>query len=240
MHAHQLVSSFQTAANPQIVKRYAAKDYNGSKKLLLQTTCFSFYLMLLVSLPICLAAEPLLRLWLGIIPEYTVVFLQLIVIQGLFEVFDTSFYRALYAKGQLKENALISPMFGLVRFPIIYLLFKWGFSPVVLSWASLITYAILGLVVKPILLAKIVDYRWEDFVSVFVPCAVVVVAAVPFPLASLLFVENTSSDILSLILISLISIFSVSISVWFLGLTSSQRQQLREFAIQRLQISYRK
>ena len=47
MAANQFVNSFQTAANPQIVKRYAAKDYDGSKKLLLQTTRFSYYLMLL-------------------------------------------------------------------------------------------------------------------------------------------------------------------------------------------------
>lgn len=231
MHASQLVSSFQTAANPQIVKKYAAKDYDGSKKLLLQTTCISFYLMLLVSLPICLAAEPLLKIWLGIVPEYTVIFLQLIVIQGLFEVFDTSFYRALYAKGQLKENAMISPSLGLIRFPIIYLLFKWGFSPVALSWASLITYAILGLVIKPILLIKIVNYHWRDILSVFLPCAKVTLMAVPVPLMFAFYMENTNRDIFSLAYISLVSVSSVSVSSWFGGLSISQRQQLKDFAL---------
>lgn len=87
-------------------------------------------------------------------PDYTVIFLQIIVIQSLFQVFDTSFYTALYAKGRLKENALISPTLGLIRFPIIYFLFKAGYSPVALSWASLLTYAVLGLIVKPILVVK--------------------------------------------------------------------------------------
>ena len=172
---NSFVSNFQTAANPQIVKRYAAKDYEGSKRLLLQTTKFSFYLMFLFCLPICFGAKRLLMIWLKIVPEYTVIFLQLVIIQSLFCVFDTSFYRALYAKGRLKENALISPTLGFIQFPVIYLLFKFGFSPVALSWACLITYAMLGLIIKPILIIKIVDYKWRDIFSVFIPCLKVVV-----------------------------------------------------------------
>jgi O-antigen/teichoic acid export membrane protein len=214
--ANQFVTNFQTAANPQIVKRFAAKDYEGSKQLLLQTTKFSFYLMMLLSLPICLGAKQLLTLWLGIVPEYTVIFLQLVIIQSLFCVFDTSFYRALYAKGQLKENALISPTLGLIRFPIIYLLFKWGFSPVALSWASLITYAMLGLIIKPILVIKIVDYTWKDIFSVFIPCIKVVVCSLPIPL--LFYYRLSKESFTSFLVIVLISIVSVAFSTWFVGL----------------------
>ena len=112
MAANQFVTNFRQAANPQIVKKYAAGDYEGSKKLLLQSTKFSFFMMLMIALPVCVLAKPLLTLWLGLVPDYTVSFLQLVVIQSLFQVFDTSFYTALYAKGQLKENALISPTFS--------------------------------------------------------------------------------------------------------------------------------
>ena len=224
--ANQFVTNFQTAANPQIVKRFAAKDYEGSKQLLLQTTKFSFYLMLLLSLPICLGAKQLLTLWLGVDPEYTVIFLQLVIIQSLFCVFDTSFYRALYAKGRLKENALISPTLGLIRFPIIYLLFKLGFSPVALSWASLITYAMLGLVIKPILIIKIVDYKWKDVFSVFIPCLKVVVCALPIPL--FLYYRLGNETIMSFIVIVVVSGMSVLLASWFVGLENEMRKMLVE------------
>ena len=219
--ANSFVSNFQTAANPQIVKRYAAKDYEGSKQLLLQTTKFSFYLMLLLSLPICLGAKQLLTLWLGTVPEYTVIFLQLVIIQSLFCVFDTSFYRALYAKGRLKENALISPTLGLVRFPIIYILFKYGFSPVALSWASLFSYAILGLVVKPILIIKIVDYTWKDIFSVFVPCVEVVVCSLPIPL--LLGWYLGDETLTAFVIVVLVSVLSVLVSSWYVGLDKAMK-----------------
>ena len=222
--ANQFVTSFQTAANPQIVKKYAAKDYEGSKRLLLQTTKFSFYLMWLLCLPICFGAKQLLTLWLGVVPEYTVIFLQLVIIQSLFCVFDTSFYRALYAKGRLKENALISPTLGLIRFPIIYVLFKFGFSPVALSWASLITYALLGLVIKPILVIKIVNYSWKDIFSVFIPCLKVVVCSLP--ILYLLYYYLGDDSLTAFVIIVLASVVSVIISTWFVGLDKTMKNKI--------------
>lgn len=222
--ANQFVTNFQLAASPQIVKRYAAKDYEGSKQLLLQTTKFSFYLMLLLCLPICLGAKQLLIIWLEDVPEYTVIFLQLVIIQSLFCVFDTSFYKALYTKGRLKENALVSPTFGLIRFPIIYFLFKIGFSPVALSWASLITYALLGLVIKPILVVKIVGYKWRDIFSVFIPCFKVVVCSLPIPLFMYFYLDD--EKIVSFLWILLVSIMSVFVATWFVGMDKAMKNKI--------------
>jgi O-antigen/teichoic acid export membrane protein len=223
--ANQFVTSFQTAANPQIVKRFAAKDYEGSKQLLLQTTKFSFYLMLLLSLPICLGAKQLLTLWLKTVPEYTIIFLQLAIIQSLFCVFDTSFYRALYAKGRLKENALISPLLGFIQFPIVYILFRSGFSPEALSWTSLFTYAILGLVIKPLLIIKIVDYKWKDISSVFVPCFKVLCCALPVPL--FLYYKLNDESYLSFFAVVILSVLSVITSSWFVGLEKEMQGALK-------------
>lgn len=222
---NQFVTNFQTAANPQIVKLYAAKDYNGSKQLLLQTTKFSYYLMLLLCLPVCFCAKELLSIWLVEVPEYTVIFVKLIIIQSLFCVFDTSFYRALYAKGQLRENALISPTLGFLCFPIVYLMFKAGSSPVVLSWASMIMYAILGLVIKPILVIKIVDYTWKDILSVFIPCIKVTLISLPLPLLFNYFV-HIDNRFVYIIVMGMICVATVSVATWFLGMTPRMKEKV--------------
>lgn len=226
---NQFVTNFQTAANPQIVKLYAAKNYKGSKRLLLQTTKFSYYLMLLLCLPVCLCAQQLLDIWLEEVPDYAVIFLQIIVVQSLFCVFDTSFYRALYAKGRLRENALISPTLGFLTFPIVYVLFKNGFSPVALSWASLISYAILGMVVKPLLVIKIVDYKWKDIFSVFVPCLKVTAVSLPVPL---LLCDNIPVDnrLVYIVLMSGLCVLSVGLAAWFLGTDVAMREKVAEIA----------
>ena len=70
-------------------------------------------MMFIICFPVCLLAHPLLKYGWVLVPDYTVIFLQIIVIQSLFQVFDTSFYTALYAKGRLKENAFDITNFGL-------------------------------------------------------------------------------------------------------------------------------
>lgn len=232
MAANQFIQNFRTAANPQIVKRYAAGDFEGSKSLLLSSTKLSYYLMLLLSLPICLLAEPLLQLWLGQVPEYSVIFLQLAIITSLFQVFDTSFYTALYAKGRIRENALISPTLGFLAFPISYILFRYGFSPTVLAFVLLVIYAILGLLVKPILVIKIVDYNWNDILKVFIPCLFVTVISSILPLVIYLF-RNTLFDNVIVYFISLIiiSIFSVAVTVWFIGMDKNMRNKVKSIVL---------
>jgi O-antigen/teichoic acid export membrane protein len=227
MATNQFVQNFRIAANPQIVKKYAAEDYLGSKQLLLNSTKFSFFLMLLLGIPVFFFAESLLHLWLGQVPEYSVIFLQLIVVQSLFSVFDTSFYTALYTKGRLRENALISPLIGFVQFPVIYILFRLGYSPVVLSYAGIIVYAFLGLIIKPILVCKIANYTARDILSVFIPCLQVSFIAIPIPLLLNNYMEH---NLLNCILICLSSSFCILTAVFYFGINNEMRNKILVFA----------
>ena len=227
MAANQFIQNFRTAANPQIVKRYAAGDFEGSKSLLLSSTKFSYYLMLILSLPICLVSEPLLQLWLGQVPEYSVIFLQLAIITSLFQVFDTSFYTALYAKGRIRENALISPTLGFLTFPITYILFRLGCSPTSLAVVLLFIYAILGLVVKPLLIIKIVDYTWGDILKVFRPCFAVSIISSIIPIILYLYRDSIfPNTIYQFVGLSAVSFLSVAITVWTIGLDKGMKLKL--------------
>lgn len=228
--ANQFVSNFRTAVNPQIIKQFAAGNYDESKALLLSSTKYSFYMMLILSLPICLGAKPLLEVWLKEVPDYTVIFLQLVIIQSLFQVFDTSFYTALYAKGDLKANALISPTLGFLMFPVVYVMFKCGASPIALSWASLIMYALLGLLVKPMLIIKIANYTWREIWSVFRPCLIVslVSGVMAYYLTSLI----SNNGFSGLCLITVISLGISIPSIYLLGLTAAMRSKIRNTILQ--------
>lgn len=226
MAANQFVSNFRQAANPQIVKKYAAGDYEGSKHLLLESTKFSYYMMYLIALPVCLLAYPLLKLWLGVVPDYTVPFLQIVIVQSLFQVFDTSFYTALYAKGRLRENALTSPTLGLMIFPITYVFFKLGFSPLVLSWISLTQYFILGMIQKPWLIMRIVDYKWFEIWSVYRSCLIVTLTSLPIPIIINKVLDTT--ELINFILVGFVCVLSVGFSIFFLGIDKKMRKKVKE------------
>lgn len=228
MAAYHFVSNFRTAVNPQIVKRYAAGEFESSKELLLISTKYSFYLMLIMALPICLEAEALLKIWLGVVPEYSVIFLQLAVITSLFQVFDISFYTALYAKGRIRENALISPTLGFLVFPIIYILFYLGFSPASLGYALMLLYAILGLVVKPILVVKIVGYKWSEILNVYRSCFSVTIVSIIAPLLYCNFVSSRIPISLQSISVVGVSVVSVGLTIWYMGIPATSRHNIKE------------
>lgn len=223
--ANLFVTNFRTAANPQIVKQLATGDVAGSHNLLLQSTKFSYYLMLVLCLPICLLAAPILNLWLVEVPEYTVPFLQLVIVQSLFQVFDTSFYTALYAVGRIKENALISPMLSVLSFPIVFVLFKMGASPLALSWVSIVVFALAGCLIKPILIVKIANYTWKEILNTLYICLIVTLVAVPIPITAY-FAFDLENCLWHAVIIFFLCLASVAASVWFIGLTNNMRHML--------------
>lgn len=235
MAVNQFLTNFQTAATPQIVKKYAASDYVGSKRLLLNTAKYSYYLMLLLVFPICMSANELLTLWLGVVPEYTAIFLQLILVQSLFQVFDTSLYGALNAMGRLKENAIISPLAGYICFTIVYVLFRNGASPVALSWSMLVTCAIVGLIVKPLLIIHIANYTWWDIFSLLIPCVKVTLFSLPLPLGLTYYLKQSECSIyVQFVIVVITCMLSVVCSSWFIGIPSELRRKIIEVLKKRI------
>lgn len=230
--AQQFLSNFRTAVNPQIVKRFAAGDAEGSQSLLLRSMYFSYYLMLILAVPIILLADSLLSIWLEEVPEYTVLFLQFSMVQSLFAVFDTSLYTALYAKGRLRENALISPSFGLMLFPLYYCLFSWGYSPMVISYLLVFYYALLGLVIKPWLAHWIAGYAWKKMGQVYLKCIkVTCIVLVLAYFGTSLF--NKGSLVYDVLLGSW-SVATTFVVIWLIGLTSDERKLVQDMVRRKL------
>lgn len=217
-----LYSSFSNSINPQIIKRYAAGDYVGSKKLLLVSCRYSFFIVFFTGLPVILVARKLLEVWLGQVPEYSVIFLQLIVIESFMSIFDACFSTALTAKGQIKENSIISPIVLFLKFPIVYYLFKNGSSPVVLSYVGIISYFIMSWLIKPILLNKICGYEIRDFIQLFLRCVYVIIIPV---LVSLFLMNNLSMDSLisCIVVCTIVSVVNI-FSIFFLGVDQEHRK----------------
>lgn len=225
--ANQFVNNFRIAANPQIVKKYAAGKHEESRKLLLSSTKLSFYLLYLIALPVLLCAEPILKLWLGQVPEYAVQYLQLAIAASLFGVFDLSFYTGLYAKGRIKENSIISSVAFFLGFLSTYLCFKMGMSPIMSGWLLLFSQIVIAIIIKPVLLVKIVNYNYREIMMVFKNCFLVVFVSSPIPFV-VYYIKDFISDFhyFNELIVCLTSIICTIIAIWFVGFDKDMRQKL--------------
>lgn len=233
MAANSFVNSFRTAVNPQIVKQYAANNREGSRNLLLDSTKFSFYLMLMLCIPIYLLAGSLLKLWLGVVPEYAEPFLKIAILTSLIDVFSQSFYTGLYAKGQIRENAVISFFILLPGFGLIFLLFKLGFSPISSAWVMFGAMSVISLIVKPLLLVKIVEYPIKPIIGVYVVCLRVALLSVPIPFLTYAALQDIN-EIFKFALIVILSIISVCASTWFAGLNADMKNMVKQAVLKKL------
>lgn len=122
----KFINDFTTAINPQITKCYASGEYNAMNKLICRGAKFSYFLLLLISLPILMETDYILKLWLKTPPDYTSVFLRFTIIATMIDRLGNTGYTACMATGNIKRYVLVITMIGCIAFPITYIVFKFG------------------------------------------------------------------------------------------------------------------
>lgn len=204
---YQFIDSFRTAINPQIVKNVASNKHEKAKQMSLLSTKYSYFLMLLIVMPLFLMCEYVLKLWLIDVPFGLIEFTRITLIQGLFQVFDASLYVPIYASGKIKLNSIISPLFDLIQLPIVYTLFLFGFPPISLAYVELLCCAILGLVVKPFLLKYILNYELKEIFAMFIKCFIITIMSSIIPIIA--YKRLFKMNFFSFVLIGIICVFSI-------------------------------
>lgn len=225
------IGNFRTAANPQILKKYAAGEIESCKRLLFLSTNISFYLMLFIAIPFLLETDFILDIWLEEVPYPTIGFTRIIILEALFLVYDLSFYMIFQAAGRLKENALLCPTLDLIGFVIIFLIYKMGGNILTVGWASLALTCAEGMVLKPLLAIKYFNYHWNDFLQIFCKNGMVFLASIILPILLYSFFPEKRNIAIHIVSI-LISIMGVGLSAYYLGVTNRERNLVVSFVKQ--------
>lgn len=123
------VTNFMTALNPQITKSYAIGDMNYMMTLIFQGARLSFYMLLLLSLPVMIDTHYILELWLHEVPKHTVLFVRLVLIFALSESISQPLITAMLATGNIRNYQIIVGGLQMMNLPISYLFLQMGMIP---------------------------------------------------------------------------------------------------------------
>lgn len=231
MQIMNFINNFRTAINPQILKRFSSGDIKSSKKLLFLSTNISFYLMLLIVLPLFFCTDFILKLWLKQVPPYTTEFLQITLIEILFVVYDISFYMIFQATGRLKENAIICPITDLIVLGIIYFIYHQGGNVLWIAWGMLFLTILQGGIIKPWLAIKLFNYQWNDFINIFYKNTLVLISSAILP--SILYLKDEKTTI-DQIYIMFLSCISVVIFSFLLGFSKQEKQNIKSLILSKI------
>ncbi|MDD5151332.1 MAG: oligosaccharide flippase family protein [Flavobacterium sp.] len=215
------------AAVPQITKSYSAGNIERTKTLTAVISKFSFFLMLIPAIPILFQTEFILKLWLKELPEYLIVFSQLMVINALIDSSVSGLPAAIQATGKIKIFQIILSSNLLLALPISYLFFYFNFPPQTILFVF-IAVSLVNNIIAQFFLKLTIGFDIKDYFK-RVYLGIIGVGILVSPMYFL--VDWFKKDLLSLLLFSMISTGWVIITIYIVGLTVNEKLEVKEIIL---------
>ena len=214
------VHNFVIALKPQITKSYANGDKDYMMTLIYQGSRLSYYMLLVLSLPIIINTDFLLNIWLNEVPNHSVSFVQLTLIFALIESISHPLVTAQLATGKIRNYQIIVGGLQMMNLPISYLLLLMGCIPETILLVAIVI-SILCLFARLYMLRRMIGLKALVFIrKVLVNIFMVSIVAFSLPLYIKQLVDISWGTFLA---ITIISILYSSLSIMFVGCSRSER-----------------
>lgn len=217
------VTNFMTAITPQITKSYASGDKEYMMSLIYQGARYSYYLLLILALPIILNIDYILSIWLKEVPEHSGLFAQLALLYAMSESISNPLITAMLATGKIKEYQIIVGGLQMLNLPISYILLKLGAPPEsVLVVAVMISQCCLA--ARLVMLRKMIGLPVRVYLKkVYFNVIIVTVLALPIPVI----VQNTLSAGFTQFVINCIAcVLCTGVSIAIFGCNRNDRKRI--------------
>lgn len=217
----QFVGNFTVAINPQITKSYASGEREYMNKLVCRGARFSYFLLLIFTIPIVCEADYILHLWLKTVPEYAPVFLRLMLFGTLMTLLGNTMLTAIQATGNIRRYQIWITITGCFVFPLTWIAYKLGLPPESTYVIYIVIYFLLNFV--RVYIAKgLMNFpiRLYLFDVVF---RVVIVSIIAFILP-LLVIHYLEPGFVRLCISCVVGLISSLMTINILGLESVERE----------------
>lgn len=173
------VRSLTQAALPQIMKSYGEGNHNRSINLVYVITKYSFFMLMLFSIPLVLNIDFVLNLWLGNVPPFTNIFVILMIAGGLVMVIGSGFDAEIQASGKVKSNQIFYSITCLAVLPMAVFLYKLGMPVYTISILTAISYLVV-LIYQCNYLTKISAFSISAYLhNTIFPCLFILILSLP-------------------------------------------------------------
>lgn len=232
---YSFVTNFTVALNPQITKSFAIGDFVYMHSLIYRGAKLSYFLMLFLIIPLCYEAELILTLWLGVVPDYAVLFVRLTLIESIINVVNETIVKGLHATGNIKRYMLIVGFVEFSIFPLTFIAFKLGLT-VEVAYAISITIYLILMFFRVYLIKNEIGMTYREYNSeVFLRILCVTLVSLVAPTTIYITMHPSISRLVILLFVSTIS---TGFSVFFLGLTFNERKKIVGVVVNRVKSNH--
>lgn len=219
------VTNFQMAMNPQIIKNYASGAKEDMYKLVFRGAKLSFLLLLTLSLPFVIEADLLLNLWLKDVPNYSTVFLQIIIFTALLNTLSNPLIVSMHASGIVRDYQIVVGGLSLLTLPLVYVGLKFFNLP---PYGAMIVAFIVEFVchiARLYMLKRIIDFPMMRFLNqvtlrmIIITCLTLVLPIIAY--------QSINNAAIRFFAVCMLSIFSSLCLGYYLCFNKGERTKLR-------------
>lgn len=219
---HGFVTNLVIVLKPFVVKTYASGQIDKSMKMVNLSTKILFYVQLVVVICFTYLTAPIIRLWLGDIPDYSVEFVNLVLIHMLIKSLHNPLDMMYSAEGDLKCYQIIEGVVLALPIPFSYLALVMG-----MPYSSVFMIVIMCEIFHIAAIAYLASFIWRLPLGTYLRKAILP-CALCFAVYMVLYaVNNQFADNICMVLANImLTIIISSIVMIFVGLTGEEKKIL--------------
>lgn len=230
----QFISNFTVALNPQIVKTYASNEIEAMHSLIFRGCKMSILMISLLVIPLILETPMILRVWLKLVPDYTVIFVRLILIITLFESFSSPLVTAQGATGNIKYYQILLTSIGLLHLPLTWLFFTFGYDAYYAQYVYLVIVIVIQ-IIRVLWVANSVDFSLNIFLKdVILRCVLSITVALIIPVILHIFLP---SRLFTALVVCVVSVICMVLCSLFIGFSNNERTAILNILIKKININ---
>lgn len=210
---------------PQIYKSQAVGNERRYTYLVCLSSRVTYLVMLMVSLPFLLIPETLFGLWLKEVPDGTLVFSRLMIIDILIVSLNSGIVDLIFASGKIMEYQITVNILVALSVAAGFLAVKAGLGGESLFYCYILFSAIIFFI-RPILMLRVVKFKVSAlFKESYLPVFIVTILTAPT------YLLRNHLNVWALLITSMLWYLAV---VWTAGLNSTEKKKIITFVYDKL------
>lgn len=223
---NSFVTNFYTAVRPQITKFYAMEKKDEMLKLIFQSSKFGYFLILLISIPAFLETPFLLNIWLKSVPEHTILFTRIIIINILVDSLSYPLITAALATGKVKQIQSIMSGALLLNLPVSYVFLKLGYGPESTMYISVLVSVLCQFLRVHVLNNLIQMSKSDYFFKVILRILLLTLISIIIPF---FFYNLMSTSFIRVFFVGMSACLFTTVGMYVVGLDNTERSWIKIF-----------
>lgn len=230
-YVNMFTANIDVAAGPQITQNYSGGKVDRSEKISGLIGRFTMLMMEMAFFPLMVELEFILKLWLGELPEDTLIFTQLTLVLVFVGATSSGMSRMISASGKIKWFQIQFSILYILCLPIGILLYKRGAPPPTIILLFIIS-DIISRINQLILLEKIVGFHSLRFMKEAYtrPFIIAILMTLFVILIKNIFPTGTFFSVLNIGL----TFMAITILILLIGLKAEERQKIYSLFINKI------